>query len=620
MAVWGREYLFVSNALPVSVKALGRELLAGAMRIVCADEKGAEIAWTKGGSWTQESDGESVTICGWQSSAKVAADVTARVEFDGMAKVTLALVPGAAGRFRTLSKVWLEIPLAPSLARLFAFSPDPGRRLENVGGVKGAISWPFRCSVWLGDEKAGLCWFCESDENLHPADEGRVVEVIPGEKETVLRIHLSDKPLELPSTWIFGLQATPVKPYPHGFNANHSVHAPQMGAGITIKRPEVWWTAQRAFPHGKIMETLDGAAASGVKTVVFHEDWIPVQNDPVPHGDFKAIVDACHARGMKVLVYQGYEISPLDPLWSKYHTDGVVKDVSGKPVSYWYREPGQRDYQVCYRTGFSEEWLARATKAYDELGLDGFYLDGTIRPRPCANARHGCGWRDESGKAHVTYAFFAVRSMMRRLYEFVEARGGRIDAHQSGYVCPATLSFAHSYWDGEQLAIYCRDIKQELNLDAFRAEFMGRNHGVPCEFLAYENKKKGWSYDDALALTLLHDVMVRPCGFVDIPRIAPIWKALDDFGFAEAEWTPYWENPVAVAPESVKASMYRKGGLHLLVVSNLSPDSEVEAEVSLPEGARRAFDAMTGRELPVSGGKAKVRLPSFRMALVRTAR
>ena len=132
--------------------------------------------------------------------------------------------------------------------------------------------------------------------------------------------------------------------------------------------------------------------------------------------------------------------------------------------------------------------------------------------------------------------------------EAVREARGRIDAHQSGYVCPATLAFAHSYWDGEQLAVSSQNIKQSLNLDAFRAEFMGRNHGVPCEFLAYE--KPGWSYDDALAITLLHDVMVRPCGFVSVPRLAPIWKALDDFGFADADWTPYWKNPVAVSPAS----------------------------------------------------------------------
>ena len=95
----------------------------------------------------------------------------------------------------------------------------------------------------------------------------------------------------------------------------------------------------------------------------------------------------------------------------------------------------------------------------------------TIMPRACANERHGCGWRDADGKLHETYPFFAVRKMMRELYEFVEARGGRIDAHQSGYVCPATLAFAHSYWDGEQLAVSSQNIKQSLNLDAFRAEY-----------------------------------------------------------------------------------------------------------------------------------------------------
>ena len=43
VSVWGREYAFASNALPVGVKTAGRETLAGPMRIVCADEKGNEI-------------------------------------------------------------------------------------------------------------------------------------------------------------------------------------------------------------------------------------------------------------------------------------------------------------------------------------------------------------------------------------------------------------------------------------------------------------------------------------------------------------------------------------------------------------------------------------------------
>jgi hypothetical protein len=616
VSVWGREYAFASNALPVGIKSAGHDLLAGPMRIVCADTNGNEAVWKKGGSWVQEQDEDSVTFCAWQESDGLAADATLRVEFDGMAKVSLALVPGADGdaKIETLSRAWLEIPLAPGAATLYNYSPLDWGRLGNTGCINGAMTWPFRCSVWLGNEKAGLCWFCESDENFHPSDPQRVVEVLPGEKGTLLRIRLADKNLKLPSTWVFGLQATPTKQFSKDFNKCHTVHAPQMGAGILFKRPELWWTAQRAFPDGKIEKTLDAAVRSGAKTIVFHEDWIPVQNNPTPNPDFKKIVDACHARGLKVMVYQGYELSPLDPAWGENHAKWLRKKADGSSWSCWFREPGQRDYLVCYKSGFADLWLDRAKRAYDALGLDGFYLDGTIVPWECANERHGCGWRDADGRLHATYSFFAVRRMMRSLYEFVEKRGGRIDVHQSGCVCPATLAFAHSYWDGEQLA-FRKDIKKELNIDAFRAEFMGRNHGVPCEFLAYE--KPGWSYDDALSITLLHDVMVRPCGFASVPRIAPVWKVFDDFGATEAEWTPYWENPVAVSPESVKTSIYRRGESSLIVVSNVSPDKPASAVVALPDGATHAIDALAGRELEVVDGKVSLDIQPFRMVLIK---
>ena len=114
--------------------------------------------------------------------------------------------------------------------------------------------------------------------------------------------------------------------------------------------------------------------------------------------------------------------------------------------------------------------------------------------------------------------------------------------------------------------------------------------------------------------------MVRPCGFVAVPRLAPLWKALDDFGAAEAEWTPYWKSPIAVQPTSVKASVYQRGGESLIVASNVSPEEAVTAEVTLPSGAARATDALSGNELPVSGGKVRVDLPPFRYILLRVRR
>lgn len=588
VSVWGRDYTFASNALPVSVTSLGRELLAGDVRVVCADGEGKPVAWTKHGSWVHRADDESVTVCGWSESPTVTVDAVTRIDFDGMMEVSLALVPGPKSSRSRITQAWLEIPLKPELVKYYQYYPFPWGKCENAGAVGQGKSWPFLASVWLGDEKMGFCWFCESERGFAAADEKRVVEVVPGRDETVLRIRFVDREVELPQTWVFGLEATPIKPFDRTWNRNHVLHSPQMGVGITIKRPEVWWTAQRAFPNGGVDEAIAKAAAAGVKTVAFHEDWIPIQNNATSaQPDFKPIVDKCHRAGLKAIVYDGYELSPLDPEWGRHHGDWLAHDKDGKPTSGWYRPPAQRDYRSCLASGYGEKWLSRVKKAYVDLGVDGYYLDGTICPWGCYNESHGCGWRDASGKLRPTYPVFAVRRVMRELYAFVDAKGGVINAHQSGCTCPATLAFAHAYWDGEQLATETKlDIRRTLDLDAFRAEFMGRNHGVPCEFLCYPVPGR-WSYDDALALTLVHDVFVRPCGFGNEAQFASLWKRLDDFGIVDAEWLPYWEKPLAVSPDCVKASVYRKGGKRLAVVSNLSPDQTVVAEVRLPNGVKK---------------------------------
>ena len=592
VSVWGRDYAFASNALPVSVTSLGRELLAGPVRVVCADKDGKPVAWTKHGSFVLEAGAESVTVCGWSESPCVTVDAVTRIEYDGMMEVSLALVPGSASHVAKLTQAWLEIPLRPELVRYYQYYPFPWGKCENAGVVKDAKAWPFLASVWLGDEKAGFCWFCESERGFAADDEKRVIEVVPGTDETVLRVRLVDRAVDqavsLPQTWVFGLEATPVKPFDRNWNRNHVLHAPPMGVGLTVKRPETWWTAQRAFPDGDVGAQIAKAAAAGVKTIAFHEDWIPIQNNAASaRPDFGPIVEACHRSGLKTLVYEGYELSPLDPEWGRHHHDWLQHDPNGRPIGYWYRPPAQRDYRACLASAWGETWLRRAKKAYADLGVDGYYLDGTICPWMCSNESHGCGWRDEKGRLRGTYPIFAVRSLIRELYEFVDARGGVLNAHQSGYTCPATLAFVHSYWDGEQLATTTGpDIRRALDLDSFRAEFMGRNHGVPCEFLCYPVPGK-WTYDDAIALTLVHDVFVRPCGFGNADFFAALWKRLDDFGIAEAEWLPYWEKPLDVTPDCVKASVYRKGGKGLAVVSNLSPDTAVTAEVRLPTGVKR---------------------------------
>ena len=96
-----------------------------------------------------------------------------------------------------------------------------------------------------------------------------------------------------------------------------------------------------------------------------------------------------------------------------------------------------------------------------------------------------------------------------------------------------------------------------------------------------------------------------------------VWKALEDFGWTEAEWTPYWKSPLAVKPETVKVSVYRKGGEALIVAANLDAKNAAKAEIALPDGMTEARDALAGKTLAVANGKASVEIAPFRHVLIR---
>ncbi|MCX7825744.1 MAG: hypothetical protein N2689_09320, partial [Verrucomicrobiae bacterium] len=70
-----------------------------------------------------------------------------------------------------------------------------------------------------------------------------------------------------------------------------------------------------------------------------------------------------------------------------------------------------------------------------------------------------------------------------------------------------------------------------------------------------------WTFDTALAFTMLHDVRVRP-GYVgeSLQKMARIWNVMTRFGVSRAGWHPYWEpKPLArPQPESVKVSLYSR--------------------------------------------------------------
>jgi hypothetical protein len=257
----------------------------------------------------------------------------------------------------------------------------------------------------------------------------------------------------------------------------------------------------------------------------------------------------------------------------------------------------------------------------DEYDIDGVYLDGTANPWACRNTEHGCGYDKGDGTVGTTYPILATREMMRRLYTLIKARkpDGQVNVHQSTCMTIPTLSWATSYWDGEQLGSTPRGPNplDHLPLDAFRCEFMGRQWGVPAELLCYE---KPYTYREALAFSLLHDVLVRGSLGGNLELESKLWKGMEAFGRDEAVFIPYWEdNYVDLGPtEEIMASVWSRAEEGaVVIVSNLGgAKADVTVDLDL-EGLAlpaqvTATDLITEVPMPVKdGGVVEFPLDSF---------
>jgi hypothetical protein len=369
---------------------------------------------------------------------------------------------------------------------------------------------------------------------------------------------------------------------------------------------------------------IDRLAKLGVKTLALM-DWTDIlcYNAPTEPEKLRNFVKECHKRGMKVLVYFGFQMSERAPEFEAF-LDECAAWMKSAPYPYgenpddYPPKPAQQVYRVCYRSEWRDFVVAGIARLMDEYDIDGVYLDGTGLPSKCYNFHHGCGYEKPDGSHEGTFAIFAGRETLRRIYTVAKSRkpDGQINLHNSGFMLIPVLAWATSYWDGEQLSAKPGTFPLErLPLDMFRTEFMGHQWGVPAEFLHYSLG----SYEQGWAFALPHDVPVRPIFMEQLTLAAKIWKVMDTFKRKEAEWLPYWRNGeyVTVQPEGAYVSLYRhpKNGL-LAVVSNLS---HREAKVTVGLNLKRlglkgkvvARDALTGEEVQVEKGQFTITLGSF---------
>jgi hypothetical protein len=635
VSCWGRRYRFGAGPFLAGAESAGCDLLAGPLRLV-GTAGGRPLALSLGPLGVGSADAARCCLSRSAEGGALGFAAETLVEYDGLVRCDWRL---RARRAVDLAELAIEVPVSTACARyLYAWPQDSTDGLRLSGALTEDRALPFRALVWLGDEARGLCWFAESDRNWSLADSGRAIQVLRRDGETVLRLNLVTAPVALAKDalldYTFGLQATPLRPVDRD--------------GWDFRFAETPWYGK---DYELLSKPLDGKpalaalAGKGVRTLLVFNAWSDIFGYYRPAGhdqEFRTLVQAAHAEGLKVVPYFSFLISELAPEHAYLRDEVTVRPLqvfTWPPKHPAIRLP-QVAHVVCLKGIWQDALADGIARLIDEYGIDGVYLDSTAVPFACRNREHGCGYlagtvpvpAEKAGRAQSpessdrvapVYPIFAVREALRRIYTVVKERRpeGLVDVHVYDAMTAPALAFATSYFTGEQLSRPASKLEADgLPLDRFRTEMMGRNWGLPADFMAYMLG----DYRRSHAISLLHDVLIRPAGEAELNFAAPLWKLADEFGRSEARWLPYWVNAdlVSVSPAGCHASLYQHPANGILaVVSNLS-GAETTATVGLNlarlgvAAGGPALDGLTREGLPCQEGRIAVPLPPMAWRLV----
>ncbi|HIE52536.1 MAG TPA: LamG domain-containing protein [Armatimonadetes bacterium] len=626
--VWGRRYELGALGLPVQIESAGVELLAAPIKLRCQVD-GRPVQWRsasasplRGNTVQVQGEGSAVSELGtlrWQVTA----------EFDGLLRYDLTLEPRPGVAVEALELVFPlrasevslhylavgypvgELPGAFwGAAKTDYYPGDPATLRGTLPAGEGTVVQTGGVVYWwLGNEERGLTAFCESDEAWAQVDgqDGFRVERT-GEQVNVIWAFARQR-WRLPRPWrfTFGLQATPVKPKVR-WRWPRLVREPDYARGlppVVGGNVAILWVDRNLMPYHGYPEAKDPAK-------------------------YRALVERLQGEGKKVVPYS--LLLCLDP---------------NAPEAFYLEEwkNGRMGDSTPYRTHLlglypQPDWIdfivwknARYVRQFD---LDGLYHDST-GVFPSIMGTYGRGY-ERAGQVRPTYPFFATRKLYQRIYTMLKEYGRErgkdtfMIAHTSLRPLVPVISFCDAYLDGEQFWGRVKDDYLEvMPLDHIRTEFMGHNLGVRPFFLPelHTPEQREKLTPQVVGLALLHDFNLWPI-FCDREHVNRVYRLLDEFGFAEAQFLPYWRNADLIAgqSEAVKCTVYLVKGPEplsrrraLLCLVNLTRQPQVtrlridwaQLGFRTPPHLR---DAFTGQVIASAGGQLQVEIEPLNYRLL----
>lgn len=538
VSVWDREYDFSrSTDLIQQIKSGGNSLLAGPVRLRTGEAKHLVLPFDV----KVNAAGTRAVVT---NKPETWPRMTATVEYDGLAWFELSGLPRGP-----LDSLTLDIPIRPEIAMYrhrydweWDTSKVTGLLPEGQGVIDSDRFIPF---YWIGNNDRGLFWFCESDEFWPNGQSPDAVQVLRENGQVTLRLNILAKGQKLPDNWklAFGLQATPVKPLPKDWRKWRLEPARAARAGIIWPRPTADSLKYYGYPE----------AADPALFQQRVDDWRTQGIGAVPYLALSYLSATCP------------EWSFFRKVWGMGSEDAGSSDVAAYGASFARVSPVGLDY--------SDFIVWKTNEFIKQYGLDGLYHDNT-HPYGATTLDSGCGYvRD--GKVYPTYPIMGYRDLYRRMYAVLKSypKETYSIAHMSGKVTIPILAYEDAYLDGEHFRGRVKDSYLDLmSLDTFRTEYMGRQWGVMPVFLAQfdaEHMAQVEPTRGLMALLMLHDVAIWDLYNVTVANEA--LAALDEFGFVEADFIGYFDNPAPALTDmkDVYVSAYRQGGRTLLIVGNV---------------------------------------------------
>ncbi|MBI2193120.1 MAG: hypothetical protein HYU36_14165 [Planctomycetes bacterium] len=605
--VWGREYVFGDQALPVQVQNQGESLLAGPMRLEAWSPTGTRA--NEIGGWEAseiQRDPESITLGSATARGGYAMGVRTRLEFDGFLRVDLTLTP-VAGAVPVVQPLCLRIPVKASAATHltnYRNAPGPGEAVPRfVGKIPPEgedYESPVMLTTWLGGDRGGLEWSAESSKGWSLADPQRALRVWREGDTVWFEARLVSRPLALKAvrTITFGLVATPTKPLPRD------------------------WTRWRVYDNVQCWHLPYDWSG--------YDAWHPEVTDPVRIADQRRKYQEQHDLGRKVLVNGGWAISEVAPQWPTWSLEMVSEPLS---PTIWEQFDG------CTNTPYLDFMVNSFAANARKLGFDGIRFDTVVPWKPCWSEWHGCAWRGDDGQLYGTQNLWRQREWMKRMYRLFHGGvidGGIIYLPVAGPPLMCIESFEDIHETSEGYYMKAASLKEGYSQERVRVWMTGTPYGfmvqnsIKGEPLA-PNERIGALLVAGAEPRFAYTWHLSPLDYarMSIPAAA-IWDAWDWIDRSAAEWHPHWQNGdrIAVEPDEKElyASFYLQPGRKaLLVLTNYEKEhlAEVVVRWNLPllgfPAELYARDAITLETIPIDGGTFSLSLLPERYRLIQVS-